>query len=82
MRARAAMAALMLSPAAMAEPGLVIDMEIEPYGFFDYLGEMVEDEDGEWLDPLAMETLGDDGQGENDDEDGMPERAAEEDDDE
>lgn len=80
MRARAAIAALMLSPMAAAEPGLVIDMEIEPYDFFDYLGEMVEDEDGEWLDPLAMETLEDDGQG--DEDDGLPERVPEEEDDE
>ena len=80
MRARFAMAALMLSPVAVAEPGLVLDDVVEPYDFFDYLGEMVEDEDGEWLDPLAMESLEEDRQGEDDD--GMPERAPEEEDDE
>ncbi len=82
MRARVAMAALMLSPVAAAEPGLVIDMDevIEPYGFFDYLGEMVEDDDGEWLDPLAMEALEEDGQG--DDDDGLPAEAPEDEDDE
>lgn len=79
MRARVAVAALLLSPAAAAEPGLVIDVEIEPYGFFDYLGEMVEDEDGEWVDPLAMEALEDDAPG---DDDGRPEAAPEDDDDE
>ena len=82
MRARFAMAALLLSPAALAEPGLVVDVEIEPYGFFDYLGEMVEDEDGEWLDPLAMETLADESAGRSDDDDGLPDEAPGEEDDE
>lgn len=34
--------------------GLQAAEPAEEFGFFDYLGTMVED-DGEWLDPLAME---------------------------
>ena len=58
------------------------DAEPAPYGFFDYLGEMVEDDEGEWLDPLAMDTMTDDGESADIDDDGtavdVPEDEADE----
>ena len=42
----------------------------------------IEDGDGEWVDPLAMETLADDAAGRSDDEDGKPVTVPEDEDDE
>ena len=55
---------------------------VEEFGFFDFLGEMVEDEDGEWVDPLAMETLAEDARAESDEYDGQRAAAPGEQDDE
>lgn len=48
--------------AAIALPAVVSAApagEAEPFGLFDYLGAMVEDGDGEYVDALAMAALDD-----------------------
>ncbi len=67
-------------------PAVADDTETstDAFDFFDYLGEMVE-EDGEWLDPLAMETdlqLDGAAQGETDVNDTLAAEAPQGDDDE
>ena len=48
-------AALLVGLLALAVGGgLHADEPADEFGFFDYLGTMVEDE-GEWLDPLSMD---------------------------
>ncbi|MEO0615122.1 MAG: hypothetical protein AAFY69_03210 [Pseudomonadota bacterium] len=54
----------------------------DDYGFFDFLGEMVEDGEGEWVDPLAMEELADYATQLRDEDDGLPMPAPEDEDDE
>lgn len=53
----------------------------DDYGFFDFLGEMVEDGEGDWVDPLTMEELAEDAEGLMED-DGLPMPAPEDEDDE
>ena len=81
MRARRALALIALAPLAASAAGDGA-AETAPYDFFDFLGEMVEDDTGEWVDPLDMATLGDGSDGQSDDDDERPLAAAGDDDDE
>ena len=47
----------------LAALGTAADTAEEPFDFFDYLGSMVDD-DGEWIDPVAMDVVDDDSQDE------------------
>ena len=83
MRARATIAAVLMAPlGAYAGSEVLAPAADDGYGFFDYLGEMVEDDAGEWVDPLDMETFGGDADAQSDDDDGRAQTAPEDDDDE